>query len=68
MRKKLKHYAIRRYKNPKEFEYLADDNIWKERKYRKRFDNRETAEKRVKAYNSVGVHARLVPYGENESE
>lgn len=66
MKKKSKQYAIRRHKNPKEFEYLADDNIWKERKYRKRFDSREAAEKRVRAFNNVGVHARLVPYGESD--
>jgi hypothetical protein len=59
-------YAIRRYKNPKEFEYLQDNNRWGERETRRRFFDRETAEKQAKAYNKVGVHARVVPYGNKE--
>lgn len=59
-------YAIRRYKNPKEFEYLQDNNRWGERGTRRKFFDREAAEKQAKAYKNVGVHARVVPYGGND--
>lgn len=59
-----KSWAIRRHKNSKEFEYLADDNIWyTDRNKRREFKDLSEAYKRCKAYNSVGVHAKVVPYG-----
>lgn len=61
-----KAYAIRRHKTPTEFEYLLESNRWGSRSERKKFDNREEAERRAKAYHNVGVHARIVPYGEND--
>lgn len=65
-RKVNKAYAIRRHKTPTEFEYLLESNRWGSRSERKKFDNREEAERRTKAYCNVGVHARIVPYGEND--
>lgn len=61
--KGVKYWAIRRRKNPDEFEYLNNENMWGRREDRRRFNNREEVEKRVKAYTCVGVHARVVPYG-----
>lgn len=64
MRKSKKSWAIRRHKTPTEFEYLCDDNVWRGRERRKEFKDMEEAHKRCKAYTNVGVHARVVPYGE----
>lgn len=64
-----KAYAIRRYKNPDEFEYLGSNGIWGRREERRKFDSREAAVKQARAYTNVGVHAKVVPYGkDNEDE
>ena len=62
-------YAIRRHKTPTVFEYSGVDNRWHtDRSMRKKFDNREEAERQAKAYKNVGVHARVVPYGSDQDD
>ena len=64
--KSKKRWAIRRHKNPIEFEYLQLHGRWGERINRREFTDMEEAYKEQKKYKSMGIHARVVPYGSND--